>query len=784
MVTESPLKMISGLGLGGDHLIDSNGDIEESYTDGFAKELGMLLRDHQPQYEMNERERELFLYRSGSAPPSVEGSLAAVGGLFSQSNTTPGPNFGGNGKSGSFMSEEELRSDPAYLAYYYSHVNLNPRLPPPILSREDWRSAHRLQSGAGYGGIGDRRKLKSFDDGNSKSLFSSQLVLPTHKEETESLDTHKQSHGCLVRQSSTDWVERGADGLIGLSTGGLGSRRKSLADLLQEDLGRSALVSRNHSRSASRAAYEDGADPGVAAEAQLANFHNGSISPLTVSDMAVVEGLCSRSGTPCLARVQSLGSQSSNAFASAVGTSLSRSQTPDPHFVGTRSASPLPPTVGGRFGMTDKQKTVGPESYNGVSSSVTESEEFVAALSSLRLSSDGTVSTEEQQEDTQRQKSRDEFVHTPLFTQPLQQGYTGLNQSSGALGDHNIPSDTSGAQTEGNPFPQHSGSFASNLYVAGGGVVPNVEGPNGHYQNAHLPSVCTPNYGMNGYPVSPMLPSLMGNYLAPNALAPAFDNVSAASTVGAVGIDSGTAPSGLPGGSTDLHNLYRLSGQMGNGLQMPVFDPIYAQYFQRTADYATQIAASFSDPSITGNYMNGSYVDLLEFQKAYLASLFAQQKSQYGMPYLGKGGTVNSGYYCNPSFGLGMPYANSPLASPVLPSSPVARVSPQVRQSERSSCIPSGARSLVGGGVGSWQSENGVDVEENYGCSLLEDFKSSKTRNFELSEISGSVVEFRYPIFKYYFCHENVMYYLILTLIFCILVIVLISMGADSFNKN
>ncbi|CAI9783522.1 unnamed protein product [Fraxinus pennsylvanica] len=38
-----------------------------------------------------------------------------------------------------YENEKELRSDPAYLSYYYSNVNLNPRrLPLPLLSKEDW----------------------------------------------------------------------------------------------------------------------------------------------------------------------------------------------------------------------------------------------------------------------------------------------------------------------------------------------------------------------------------------------------------------------------------------------------------------------------------------------------------------------------------------------------------------------------------------------------------------------------------------------------------------------
>eukprot|EP01018_Ginkgo_biloba_P021366 Gb_34657 [translate_table: standard] len=43
----------------------------------------------------------------------------------------------------------------------------------------------------------------------------------------------------------------------------------------------------------------------------------------------------------------------------------------------------------------------------------------------LSLSPEGTISIEEQQEYTQGEKSRDQFVLAPLFIQPLHQGYTG-----------------------------------------------------------------------------------------------------------------------------------------------------------------------------------------------------------------------------------------------------------------------------------------------------------------------------------------------------------------------
>jgi pumilio RNA-binding family len=83
------------------------------------------------------------LFRSGSAPPTVEGAMAMAAG-------------GG----GEVLLDDELRADPAYQSYYYSNAHLNPRLPPPLLSKEDWRSSqHRLRSSAsGLGGIGDGRR--------------------------------------------------------------------------------------------------------------------------------------------------------------------------------------------------------------------------------------------------------------------------------------------------------------------------------------------------------------------------------------------------------------------------------------------------------------------------------------------------------------------------------------------------------------------------------------------------------------------------------------------------
>lgn len=197
------------------------GNNENSFGDEFEKEMGFLLREQRRQ-EADDLEKELNLYRSGSAPPTVDGSLSAVGGLFNHgvAGGSAFPDFAKSKSGNGFMSEEELRSDPAYLSYYYSNVNLNPRLPPPLLSREDWRFAQKLQGGSSA--IGDRRKVNRDDIGyGGTSMFPMPHSFNSNTQESGDMDK---------LQGPVEW---GGDGLIGLPGLGLGSKQKSLAEIFK-----------------------------------------------------------------------------------------------------------------------------------------------------------------------------------------------------------------------------------------------------------------------------------------------------------------------------------------------------------------------------------------------------------------------------------------------------------------------------------------------------------------------------------------------------------------------
>ncbi|CAH1418215.1 unnamed protein product [Lactuca virosa] len=296
------------------------GTNDGSFGDELENELGLLLHEHRR--EADDHEKELNMYRSGSAPPTVEGSLSAVGGLFGNNNGSNNNNnhlafsefAGGNG----FMSEDELRADPAYLSYYYSNVNLNPRLPPPLLSKEDWRFSQRMQSGGGggvgLGGIGDRRKSNRTDGGGGGSggggvsLFSMPPGFNSKKQEAEVSEAEKV--------------------------------KKSLAEIFQDDLTRSTTPSGHPSRPASRNTFEN-------------NDDNNNTLPTSYS------------------------------YAAALAASLSRSGTPDPQHI-ARVPSPVPTPIGG--GRVEKRNLNGQKNlFNGGSSSK-ESEDLVTALSGMNLS--------------------------------------------------------------------------------------------------------------------------------------------------------------------------------------------------------------------------------------------------------------------------------------------------------------------------------------------------------------------------------------------------------------
>ncbi len=298
----------------------------------------------------------------------------------------------------------------------------------------------------------------------------------------------------------------------------------------------------------------------------------------------------------------------------------------------------------------------------------------------------------------------------------------------------------------------HAGATAPNMYAAAAAAMYMAGNP--YYSNLNSAAVYAPQYGIGGYPVNPAVLAPMMTGYPPQVT---FDAATAAAVAASMGVRTGVP--GSPGqAAVDMQHLYKFTGQAGSGISPQIHDPIYLQqYMQRAADEARAL----NDPALYRTYnVGGGNVDLMELQKSQLGVMLGytgEQKSQYartgsiGVPIVSnKSGSVSPAYYGSPpGVGMAMPYNNSPLTSPVLPGSPVGPGSLSVRRDDRNLRLSSGtgrsSATAAGTSYSGWQSQRSSETtEEIRGSTLLEEYKNSKTRRFELSDITGHVVEFRY----------------------------------------
>ncbi|KAE8797288.1 Pumilio-like protein [Hordeum vulgare] len=690
--------------------------------------------------EAREKER-LSIFRSGSAPPTIEGSLNAIGGLLrgggEPARTAAAvPDAEELNGHGGLLSEEELRADPAYLSYYYSHANLNPRLPPPVLTKEDWRSTQRLKAGVGVvGGIGDRRKAVQEEAGQGMAAAGMSLF-------PRSPGFDREEDGSKGVGGAAEWVDRGGDGLIGLSLG----RQRSFADMLQDNLGRRTPTSEHPSREASRNSFLDNQESVDPSENQY-SLHNDTMDAhRSVGNAQSVGGLSSINGS------------ASQTFASVLGSSASRNATPDSHYI-PRVPSPGLPPVGARISSNEKRLSCSSSSFNTVSSKALEPDDILTALSSMNLSKGGTLNDNSNISQTKFQREiRDyhnfalgpqaaqvssrqysamleadaEYAGVPSMSQPPNSSFADIKNSPPNLADFRGSTNT---RFDGHGEIKRSSTLSARSYQKS--PPSSNASPGGspaQHQNLDGTNSAFLNYGLSGYSLNPGFNSMMMNGIGSGSMPPLFESGAAASAIASLGSDSrnlGSNISSPPALSlSDLHNLGRSNNQTATGLQSPLSDPFYVQYL-KAAQYTAQEAATYSDPYMERGFMGSSYADLTPVQKAYVEALL--QQKQYGMP-LGKSVASNHGYYSNMGYGMGMAYPGSPLGSPV--ASPSGPGSP-IRLGERNLRFPSNTRSLSG-----WNADPSGYMNGNFPSSLLDEFKSNKARSFDLAEIAGNVVEF------------------------------------------
>ncbi|XP_057441922.1 pumilio homolog 1-like isoform X3 [Lotus japonicus] len=684
----------------------------------FGEDLAALRRQ---QVEANERERELAMLRSGSAPPTVDGSLTAVGGLY-----------GGSGGGGRYFgNEDEIRADPGYADYYYSSANLNPRLPPPLVSKEDWRFAQQMKGGSKVGGIGDRRTLSGrvYDDGGNgdMSLFSMQQRAGFNKDD----GGLKQQQ----RRSAAEWAG-GNDGLIGLPALGLGRRQRSIAEQGEMNGATSASQQPHHLPVGN--VFDD--IPGKS-ESHYAYLQQE------------LDALQSGGNKRGISGAQNLFGSASQSYASALGASLSRSSTPDTQLL-PRAASPcLPPIGDGRSGSVDKRSSNGQNSFNGISSNLNEPSDLVSALAGMNLSQNDVIDDEKHPQSPRHNES--DYTHDVKQHAYLNRSDSLPFQRSAATQPYLKASRSSGFGLDLNNSSLYANELLESHRVGGVSVNSHLKGPStpnftsrgnsaAHYPNLDDLSIPYANYGMAGYANNPSSPSMMAGQLGNGNLPHFYEHAAALPALGVNAMDSRALGRGATLGplmaASELQNA-RGFGSHGAGSthQMPLMDPLYLQYL-RSGEVSSAQLAALNESAINREYLNASFRDLASLQKAYLESLIVPQKSHFGAPYLGKSASLSPNSGRNPSYGLGMTYPGSPLAGSVYPNSFYGPSSP-MSQSERNMRL-SGMRNVAGSVMGAWQANTVGSLDENFPSSLLDEFKSNKTKCFELAEIAGHVVDF------------------------------------------
>ncbi|XP_042454316.1 pumilio homolog 3-like [Zingiber officinale] len=681
--------------------------------------------------EERDNERELSVFRSGSAPPTVEGSLTAVGEIFRRESALGVPDFSTVKNGYEISPEEELLSNPAYISYYYSNMNLNPRLPPPVLSKEDWRSTQRLL-------VGDSL-MRGMNDGitnggeeeDGGSLLAKQAIFSALEEQ---LAKQRKIPG------SGEWVERG-DGFNGL----LLRRQMSFADVVQHEVVYESPSSSHPLHLASHNAFANGLE-------QLASSstHFASHKVCTSVDG---EGFSAKSDNGH----EKVGTSFCHNYASVVSSSLQRSNTMDTKYA-ARATSLCFPQIGSRIDTPDRI-TQSSSSFNVLPSDTVETDDVSASLSNINLSTSGSIVDEnitkskilQKFDDSQNLLFASHLGQNKVETQPIlkcsdQECFDtqGIPKSRKSAYIHSLRSSggqvdlrTSSSGLNGLIESQKSPAASINSYLEARSCYITANGGlSSPYENVDASFAIS---GLNADSENPGLSARMINHVVLETLPLTVENTNISSPIASPSMGCRTLGGRVfsPQNSVGQADFQTRIG-LGNPtvLQASLNDSIHVEQWM-TAEYAAYVEANCSDPSFESGYL-GPYADVLGIQKAYNESLFQTQK-QYAMPNLAKSGVQDHNYYGNPGFCLATSYPGSPLASSI--SSPFAPGNP-LSFDEKNMCYYPNLRNLTGGVLGSWHSEAANKIDGFFPSSILGEFKSNRTRCFELCEIAGHVIEF------------------------------------------
>lgn len=688
MATENPVRLVGSSGSRNWPTTKDTASFTSSTSNMAAQELGFLLQGH----SFSGTRDVAGPNRSGSAPPSIEGSRLAIGDVRRQLNPSLEGIFESLGNAAEISrSEEQLRSDPAYLAYYYSNVNLNPRLPQPLGSRENRRLAHHV------GTYGENWRMHSFDDSSKGSFFMSRPALSTHKEESED-DRSPRTEPEGKAEISSAFAS-------GQHTSALQGRHKSLVDLIQEDFPRTpSPVYTTHSHPSSHSSTES-VDPDA-----LNSLRDSSIS-LAKADSKAASG---RAHTPIPGVPVAESNLRNDVSASPISYSTSRRKG-EPHG--------LNPNV-------DTNVLSSSMSVSSIGSIENETK-------NLRISNDGhrnqLAQQQHQQSNLHSRGSSNQVLtgQSQLTNQGMPRPNSIVDQFS--LGQPKLPS--SEIQS-----PLVSTGVAQTLYATAGAY------GNPYYPSIQPSTVFPPQFTLGGYALNTsLIPPFMTGYSPYSAIPVPLENPT--------GPNFGARTSGISTGGSltpmaDAQNLYKFYGQFGIATQPSFSDPVYMSYFQQPAVDPYSGMGQY-DPIGSRGGTTGSPLGNYDLQRGQSSTTqvpdqrpHALRTGSISIPGGRKGGTASPNYPASPqNMAMLMHYPTSPLGSPVYQGSPIAGESPSGRRNENIRFPVNSPR--TGGAYSGWQGNRGREkVDDQKQHSFLEELKSSKTRRYELSDIAGRIVEF------------------------------------------
>ncbi|PKA67071.1 Pumilio like 5 [Apostasia shenzhenica] len=686
MATENPLRLVGSSGV---RNWPARKD-SAAFSTSSRRDLGLFLEGHGLPRTRNITAPS----RSGSAPPSMEGSSSAIGDLRGQQNAgldaiLENLNLAFN----SCQSEEQLRSDPAYLAYYHSNVNLNPRLPPPLISQENRRLAHHI------GGFGDNWRIPC-DDMNKGSLSKSRVALSTHKEEPEDDSSPRLEVGDVMEENnSLSSSERSVS---------MQGRHKSLVDLIQEDFPRTpSPIYSNQVRSLGHGVTAQ-LDDSDACTKSFDNSRNNMVnSELKASTTGV-------DAHPTIPKMHSFGRKSNDDLTS-VSTVCSNSSissdavSPHLHHDSSSEHSIL-------------EKSILPFSVVDTSINSTGND-----MKNLKISNDAHKSQ------PARQYIQQSSLQARGSSVSMHRGQPHLTNHG--LHSSNVVDQFSTGQSK-------LASVELQPVLQSAGLVPPLYATAAAYGTQYYPAfqptnLFSPQYGVGGYAVNAsLMPPFLSGYPSYNAIPVPFDNP--------------TSPN-YNARTSNVSSIGNITpgyyGQQAVATQPPYPDSLFVSYFQHPSAHAYASAVQFDQTSAKGSAI-GSSVGF-DPQKGTLPAIYSSdQRPQVlrtgavSTPGVRKDGHASMNLYGSPlNVSLFMQYPPSPLASPIYPASPVSNTGISGRRSESNRSPGTAAR--TGGTFSGWQGPRLRDkVDDSKSHSFLEELKSNKSRRYELSDIAGRIVEF------------------------------------------